>query len=160
MLSAAVAPKGVRLVSAGMRKLSKGRAFFTLHNTSSPSHTQPKLFTHSGHGSVSILHSDIPLGRMVSASTARVTIRRIIGAPCLGKLRLFVAAHCPRCGLTANSSESLERHVVRCPNGGMRHMMHIACWPCWCFGFYLTRCGYSGHGGGYRGQGLESSGRL
>ena len=31
---------------------------------------------------------------------------------------------CPQCGVQAGEEESLERHVVRCPNRGMRHLLH------------------------------------
>ena len=120
---AAAAPKGVRFVASGLRKLTEWRAFLSLQASSS-SENKPKLLTHSGHGSVSILHSDIPPSRAVSALTARMTIRRITGAPCLGRERITSSTRCPQCGLTASTDESLERHVVRCPNGGMRHIMH------------------------------------
>ena len=121
---AAAAPKGVRFVASGLRKLTEWRSFFTLLCTSSPTN-KPKLLTHTGHGSVSILHSDIPHGRVSSALTARMTIRRITGAPTLGRERLTPSStRCPQCGLSATAEESLERHVVRCPNGGMRHKMH------------------------------------
>jgi hypothetical protein len=120
---AVVAPKGVRFVASGLRKLTEWRSFFTLHGSSS-SENKPKLLTHSGHGNVSILHSDIPPGRADSALTARMPIRRIIGAPSLGRERLASFTRCPQCGLSASAVESLERNVVRCPNGGMRHMMH------------------------------------
>ena len=53
-----------------------------------------------------------------------MTIRRITGAPGLGRERLTSSTRCPQCGLSARADESLERHVVRCPNGGMRHRMH------------------------------------
>jgi len=32
--------------------------------------------------------------------------------------------HCPQCGIQAEEDESLEHHVVRCPNGVMRHLLH------------------------------------
>jgi len=120
----AAAPKGVRIVVAGLRKISEWRAFFHLHSIA-PSSSEPKFLIHSDHGVVSIMRSDIPNGRAVSSSTTRATIRRITGAPCLGRLKLSAGTHCPQCGLTTTSGESLERHVVRCPNGGMRHMMHV-----------------------------------
>jgi len=120
---AAAAPKGVRFVAFGLRKLTEWRSFFTLHGSSSQEN-KPKLLTHSGHGNVSIMHSDIPPSRAVSALTARMTIRRIIGAPSLGRERLTSSTRCPQCGLFASVDESLERLVVRCPNGGMRHKMH------------------------------------
>ena len=53
-----------------------------------------------------------------------MTSRRIVGAPNLGRKRLTSSTRCPQCGLSASVVESLERHAVRCPNGGMRHMMH------------------------------------
>jgi len=120
---AAAAPKGVRFVASRLRKLIEWRAFLSLQASSSYEN-KPKLLTHSGHGSVSILHSDIPPGRAVSALTTRMTIRRITGAPSLGRERITSSTRCPLCGLTASIDESLERHVVRCPNGGMRHRMH------------------------------------
>jgi hypothetical protein len=58
----AAAPKGVRFVAAGLRKLSEWRAFFHLHNNV-PSSTKPKLLTYFGHANVLILHFDIPAGR-------------------------------------------------------------------------------------------------
>jgi len=70
------APKGVRLVALGVRKLAKWRAFFNMHSDV-PSLTQPKLLTHSGHSSVLILHSNILPGRAVSSSASRATIRMI-----------------------------------------------------------------------------------
>ena len=74
--AAAVAPRGIGFVAAGIRKLSEWGAFFHLHSIA-PSSTKPKLLTHSGHDSVSIMHSDIPPYRAVSSSTTRATIRRI-----------------------------------------------------------------------------------
>ncbi len=74
MDSTVAAPKAVRYIVDGLRKLSKWCAFFNLLDALSLS-TKLKLFTHSGHGSVSIMHSDIPLGRVVSASTRRATIK-------------------------------------------------------------------------------------
>jgi hypothetical protein len=48
---AARAPKGVRFVEAGLRRLADWRAFlFTL--ATAPLDTQPKLLSHSGHGNV------------------------------------------------------------------------------------------------------------
>ena len=70
------------------------------------------------------MHSDIPPGRAVSALTVHMTIRRITSAPSLGRERLTSSIRCPQCGLSACADESLERYVVRCPNGGMRHKMH------------------------------------
>ncbi len=85
---------------------------------------KPKLLTHSGHGSVTVLQSDTSVGQRTSAAIARAKIRRITGAQCLGRLRMIAMHHCPQCGIQAREDESLERHVVRCPNGGMRHLLH------------------------------------
>jgi hypothetical protein len=103
--------------------MTEWRTFLSLQAFSS-SENKPKLLTHSGHGIVTILHSDIPPCRAVLALTARMTIRRIIGAPCLGREHITSSTRCPQCGLTAITDESPKRHVVRCPNGGMRHEMH------------------------------------
>jgi hypothetical protein len=95
---ATVASKGVQFVAAGLHKLAEWRAFFHLHMIVSSS-TQPKLLTHSGHGSVTILHFDIPPSRVVSSSTARATILMITRSLCLGILRFSASttsvwAHC------------------------------------------------------------------
>ena len=117
----APAPEGVRFIDFGIKRLSDFRAFFSLLFKSLP--YQAKLLIHSGHGNVSILLSDIPLDRAAFAITARATIRRINGAPCMGRHRLFSRTTYPQCGLVTRSEESLKHHCVRCPNGGMRHMM-------------------------------------
>jgi hypothetical protein len=117
------APKGVRYIAARIRKMRDWRIFFTLHNRT-PARDQPKLLTHAGHGSVTMLQSDTPLGQRVSAEIARTTIRRITGAQSLGRHHLTALKHCPQCGVQAGEEESLERHVVQCPNGGMRHLFH------------------------------------
>jgi hypothetical protein len=122
---AATAPKGECFVASSLRKLTEWRSFFTLHGSSS-SENKPKLLTYFGHNNVSIMHSDMPPGRAFSALTAHMTIRRITDAPSLGRERLSSYTRCPQCGLSASDDESLERHVVRCPNGGMRHIMHYS----------------------------------
>jgi hypothetical protein len=118
------APKGVRFVSSGLRRLAGWRAFpDTLVAT--PSSLHPKLLSHSGHGSVSLLIADKPLGHSASPHLARMTIRRINGAPSLADLPDDLRPpHCPQCGLPASSSKSLERHVTRCRNGGTHHLVH------------------------------------
>ena len=63
---------------------------------------------------------------MVSPQLARVMIRRITGSAALGKDQLDSSATCPQCDHPAGTPESLERHSVRCPNGGQRHYMHAA----------------------------------
>jgi hypothetical protein len=117
------APKGIRFVASRIRKWRDWRDFFDLHS-SAPARDQPKLLTHAGHGSVTILQSDRPLGQLASAEVARTTIRRISGASSLGRHSLTAKQHCPQCGVQGGEQESLERHVVRCPNGGMRHLFH------------------------------------
>jgi hypothetical protein len=70
------APKGIRFIAARVRKWTEWRHFFTLHGDA-PARDQPKLLTHSGHRSVTLLQSDNPLGQKVSADIARATIKRI-----------------------------------------------------------------------------------
>ena len=70
------APKGVRYIAARIGKMMDKRRFFTLHNMT-PTRDQPKLMTHAGHGSFTLLQSDRPLGQHSSAKIARTTIRRI-----------------------------------------------------------------------------------
>ncbi len=70
------------------------------------------------------MQSDKPLGQLASQETARTTIWRITSAQSLGRHALATMGHCPQCGIKAGEQESLERHVVRCPNGGMRHLFH------------------------------------
>ena len=123
LVESTAAPKGVRYIAARVRKMRDWRSFFTLHSRTL-ARDQPKLLTHAGHGSVTILQSDTPLGQRASAEVARTTIRRISGAQPLGRHRLTALQHCPQCGVQAGAEESLERHVVRCPNGGMRHLFH------------------------------------
>ena len=124
MQEAARAPKGVRFVAACLRRLDEWRTFLSLLE-SAPLATQPRLLSHSGHGSVAIINSDIPLGRSTSTTLARTTIRRICGAPSLGDLPPGCRSpSCPQCGLPPGYLEALERHVSRYPNGGARHLMH------------------------------------
>ena len=91
---AIAAPKGVRFIAARLRKLQDWRKFFHLHSIT-PARDQPKLLTHAGHGSVTCLQSDRPLGQQASAEIARMTIRRITGAQSLGRHRLTALRHCP-----------------------------------------------------------------
>ena len=61
VLSEAVrAPKGVRFIAAGLRRLQDWCSFLSALVDAPPS-TQPKLLSYSGHGNVSILISDTPL---------------------------------------------------------------------------------------------------
>ena len=82
------------------------------------------MLTHSGHGSVSALKLDTTQAKAVSPQCARVMIRRITGSAALGKDQLDTSATCTQCDHPAGSPEALERHSVRCPNGGQRHYMH------------------------------------
>jgi hypothetical protein len=78
------APKGIRFIAAKLQKLTEWRHFFDLHQRT-PARDQPKLLTHAGHGSVTILQSDTPLGQRMSAETAKTTIKRITSAKLLGR---------------------------------------------------------------------------
>ncbi len=55
------APKGVRFVGTGLLRLRDWRTFLSYLVEALPS-TKPKLLSHSGHDSVSILTFDTPLG--------------------------------------------------------------------------------------------------
>ena len=100
------------------------------------------MLTHSGHGSVTALKPNITQTKDVSPQCARVMIRRITGSAALGKDQLDVGAAYPQCDHPVGSPESLERHSVRCPNGGQRHYicMRDLCrslslsllMACWC----------------------------
>ena len=68
-------PKGVSYIVARIRKMTEWRHFFALHNMT-PVRDQPKLLTHAGHGSVTLLQSDKPLGQQTSTEIARTTIKR------------------------------------------------------------------------------------
>ena len=121
---AAGKPRGYKYIAAGLRRLAEWRSFMDVHSNSSPSE-QTKLLTHSGHGSVSALKLDTTQAKAVSPQCARVMIRRITGSAALGKDQLDSSATCTQCDHPAGSPEALlERHSVRCPNGGQRHYMH------------------------------------
>ena len=60
------APNGVRFVVSGLRRLQDWRSFLSVLASAPPS-TRPKLLSHSGHVSVSILIFDTPLGRKSSS---------------------------------------------------------------------------------------------
>ncbi len=76
--------RGVKHVVAGIRRLTDWRRFLDILGAS-PDQVRTKLLTHSGHGSVSVLHSDTLHANNVSVEAARVTIRRVTGAPALGR---------------------------------------------------------------------------
>jgi hypothetical protein len=100
LLESVAAPKGVRFIAAKIRKITEWQHFFHLH-ARVDAKDKPKLLTYSGHESVSILQSDIPLHQITSAATARTTIMRITRAHCLGRHRLTSLKHCPQCGIQA-----------------------------------------------------------
>ena len=107
LLESTTTPKGIRFFAAGLRKLTEWRHFFDLHQRTQ-ARDQPKLLTHAGHKSVTILQSDIPLGQRVSTEVEQVTIKRITGAKSLGRHGLSALQHCPQCGIPASQEESLE----------------------------------------------------
>jgi hypothetical protein len=41
----------------------------------------------------------------------------------MGRHRLITMHNCPQCDIQAGGDEIQERHVIRCPNGGMRHLL-------------------------------------
>ena len=124
LLEAAGKLKGFRYIAAGIRKLVNWRDFFDTYN-SAPQAEKIKLLSHAGHGSVSVLLANTPRTRNVSAQAVRVTIRRVTGSAALGSDRLQPGTTCKVCDLPASADpEALERHSVRCPNGGQRHFMH------------------------------------
>jgi len=115
--------RGVKHVAAGIRRLTDWWRFLD-NLRASPGHIRTRLLTHSGHGSVSVLHTDTPQASNVSAEAARVTIRRLTGAPALGRRQCGPTAACPVCDTRGGAKESLEQHAVRCPAGGARAFMH------------------------------------
>ena len=75
--------------------------------------TRTRLLTHSGHGGVTSLTSDISCVHAASAETVRVTLRRISGSKALGSFALSVDEACHGCGLHSDHEEALERHITR-----------------------------------------------
>ena len=107
-------------MSASIGHLVMWRLFFDVYNSASSTTLKIKLLTHSGHGSVSCLSSDIPDVYECSASVARViTLRRISGSR-----QLTSANSCRDCYLSSAEPESLERHSVTCAFGIFRHLIH------------------------------------
>ena len=80
---------------------------------SADSVTRARLLTHSGHGGVASLTSDISCVHNItsSAESVRVTPRRISGSRALGSFALSVEEVCPGCGLHSDHEEALERHI-------------------------------------------------
>ena len=115
--------------------------FFLLHSkTEVPE--QPKLLTHSGHGSVTILQSDTPLGKKVSATTTRTTIRIIMGTHWLGT----PSANCPSTLPTMWNSGGYKRvpRMSRSSLSEWRHAPHVAVRPSQRLQDYFTGCGRPG----------------
>jgi hypothetical protein len=77
---AARPPKEMRFVAAGLSRMADWRAFLSTL-APAPLSTQPKLLSHSVHGSVALLINDTSLSRSAPTTLARTTIRRIGGAP-------------------------------------------------------------------------------
>ena len=91
---------------------------------SADSVTRTRLLTHSGHGGVTSLTSDISCVHDASAEIVRVALRRISGSKALGSFALSVDEACPGCGLHSDHEEALERHIIRCPLGAVKYSMH------------------------------------
>ena len=115
--------RGVKHIAACMRRLSDCRQFLDLLGLS-PDQVRTKLLTHFGHGSVSILLANTPHAKNISAEAARVTIRRVTGAPALGRRQCGPGEACHVCDTRGNAPESLGQHAVWCPGGGTRAFMH------------------------------------
>jgi len=90
-----------------------GDSFIDILGTS-PDQVRTKLLTHSGHDSVSVLHTDTPHASNVSAEAARVMIRRVTGAPALGHQQCGPVAACHVCDTRGSAKESMEQHAIRC----------------------------------------------
>ena len=87
---------GIEHITTGIRRLHDWRHFLDILD-GAPNQVRTKLLTHYGHDSVSILLADIPHANNVSAEAARITIRRITGAPALGHRQLGRTSTCPVC---------------------------------------------------------------
>jgi hypothetical protein len=125
MLENTAAPKGVRIVAAGIRKHTEWRRF--LHCCRSRRYNIslicPRIqatgrhYTSSGH---------IPWQNCGSGDGPSDHLHYYWStmAKRLGRRGLECLHHCPPCGILAGTEEPLERHMVRCPNGGTRHRLH------------------------------------
>ena len=74
LTTAVRAPKGMRFVTARLRRLRGWRSFLSFLEYD-PSSFKPKLLSHYSHGNVSIMIFDTPLGRSASPPLARSMIR-------------------------------------------------------------------------------------
>ena len=115
--------RGIKHVAADLRRLTDWRRFLDILGAFL-AQVCSKLLTHSGHGSVSFLHSDIHHVSNVSAEAACVTIRRVTGAPTLGRRQRGPSDACPMCDTRGNAPKSREQHAVRCPACGASAYMH------------------------------------
>ena len=115
--------RGVIHIAAGIRRLSEWRRFLDILGAA-PDHTRAKLLTHYGHDNVSVLLTNTPHAKNASPKVARVTIRRITGAPALGHHQCEASDACPVCDTRGNAPGSLEQHAARCPARGARAFMH------------------------------------
>jgi len=115
--------RGVKHIAAGIRRLSGWRRFLDILGAA-PEHTRAQLLTRVGHDSVSVLLADKPRAKNVSPEAARVTNRRVTGAPALEHQQCGASSACPVCDTRGNAPESLEQHAVRCPARGARAFMH------------------------------------
>ena len=117
--AAAQKPGGYGKLSRSINSLVDWARFMAIF-ASADDVTRTRLLTHSGHGGVTSLTSDISCVHTASAETVRVTLRRIS----LGAFALTVEEVCPGCGLHSDHVEALERHITRCPLGAVKYFMH------------------------------------
>ena len=122
--AAAQKPGGYRKLSYSISSLLVDWGKFMVIFESGDSVTRTRLLTHSGHGGVTSLTSDISCVHAASAETVRVTLRRLSGSKALGSFALSVDEACPGCGLHSDHEEALERHITRCPLGAVKYSMH------------------------------------
>ena len=121
--AAAQKPGGYGKLSRSINSLVDWARFMAIF-ASADDVTRTRLLTHSGHGGVTSLTSDISCVHTASAETVRVTLRRISGSKALGAFALTVEEVCPGCGLHSDHVEALERHITRCPLGAVKYFMH------------------------------------
>jgi len=85
--------RGVKHVAAGIRRLSDYRRFLDILGAS-PDQVRTKLLTHSGHGRVSVLHTNTPMPTMCrrrqrASRSAELPERRPLGTSSAGLLQPF-----------------------------------------------------------------------
>jgi len=104
--------RGVKGIAAGIKRLFACRRFPDFSGAALE-HTSAKPLTHDGHGNVLVLIADTPHTHNVSSEAARVMIRRITGAPALGRRQCGALVACPVCDTRGSAPEALEQHAVR-----------------------------------------------